>query len=304
MKNNFSQLMIELTNTCNLRCPICPTGENYNGEKRGVMSFERLKQIVEPVKSHVTDIRLYNFGESFLVPDFVDIVKYLNDQKITLTIHTNGNIKDPTKIDIFKKISTNVKIFFSIDGISQNTYSFYRKRGNLKLAMKNMQNLVDIKKANKLSNIVVVWQFLIMKENVGDVDKVKEMAKKIGVDILAFKTISINENHPRYDEFVPTQRKYQRVKTKNAKKEKMCNYIDPGCPTVLWDGRVVACCIGPAKKHVFGNAFSESLASIWDKPVYKDFRDDFANGKNNFCNSYCRRRETFKVFSDIIDFRK
>jgi len=303
MKNRyFKSLMIEPTNICNLQCPVCPTGNGYYDDKpKGSMSFPKFKKIIEPVKDFLRMVRLWGFGEPFLAPDILKMVDYLGENNIAAFIHTNGNVLNKGIIDNFKK-NYKLEISFSIDGVTQKTYNYYRKGGSLKKALDNLSSLVDLKKKNNLNNLEIIWQFLVMKTNEHEVKEVKQMAKKIGVDKLRIKTINIGEDDSRYDDFVSKNKKYRRMKIINRKSQG-CSFIDPGTPVVYWNGDVAPCCSYHFMNYYMGNAYKKDILNIWDNQKYRRFRERYLKGQNKVCNDRCKINKGSKLYFQEINFK-
>ena len=76
-KKHFKYLMIEPTNVCNLRCPVCPRGNSFYENNQGFMSFQNFKKIVRPVKDLIENVNLWGFGEPFLASDIAKMINYL-----------------------------------------------------------------------------------------------------------------------------------------------------------------------------------------------------------------------------------
>jgi len=298
-KKHFKYLMIEPTNVCNLRCPVCPRGNSFYENNQGFMSFQNFKKIVRPVKDLIENVNLWGFGEPFLAPDIMRMIDYAGENNIFVTIHTNANALNKKIMDRFRK-NYRARISFSIDGLTQKTYGYYRRGGNLKKVLDNLSYLVGIKKKYNLYRTEIVWQFLINNRNEREVPYVKEAAKKIGVDRLRLKTINASK---KYKEFIPKNEKYQREKDDKIKVKK-CNFIDPGIPTVLWNGDVVVCCQDYKKDNIMGNVFKENLSDIWDSDRYQKFRKDYKEGINDFCNTKCKFTKKSKIYLKEFNFSK
>ena len=296
-KKHFKYLMIEPTNVCNLRCPVCPRGNSFYENNQGFMSFQNFKKIVRPVKDLIENVNLWGFGEPFLAPDIMRMIDYAGENNIFVTIHTNANALNKKIMDRFRK-NYHVKISFSIDGLTQKTYGYYRRGGNLKRVLDNLSYLVEIKKKYNLYRTEIVWQFLINRKNEHEVPGVKEAAKKIGVDRLRLKTIGASK---KYKEFIPINKKYQREKDDKIKVKK-CNFIDPGIPTVLWNGDVVACCQDYFRSHVMGNALEENLLNIWNNDKYRKFRENYFKGTSEMCNKQCKMKAQSRIYVNEKNF--
>lgn len=279
----FKNLMIEPTNNCNLTCPVCSTGSGEDKRKKGFMKLEQFKKIIDPNKNFLDFLQLSGYGEPFLSPYLRDMIKFAGENNIYSGIFTNGLVLNKKVVDIFKK-NYRLKITFSIDGIKPSSYSYYRKDGNFKKALNNLCYLVDFKKKNNLSNLEIIWQFLIMKTNENEIKDAKKMADKLEVDQFKLKTISIYKKHPKYSQFVPRNKEYQRKKSI----VKNCVFITPGMPFILWNGDVAPCCVGYKRDYVMGNVFEKSLSDIWRSEKYKKFRKRHKKGANNICNKGCR----------------
>lgn len=298
----FTELMIEPTNLCNLRCPVCPTGEDYNSQKRGVMTFQQFRKILEPVARNIRNIALFNLGEPFLAPDIIKMIRYIDKHKISTNIHTNGNALNKKMINKFIIHKSNLSINFTIDGVTQKSYEYYRQRGSLKKAMDNMKYFVKIKNRYNLLNIKIVWIFLVMKTNEHEISQATTLAKRIGVDAIRFKTILIDKYHEKYNDFVP-QTKRDFAMHKDEKFELVdarCDFIDPGRPVINWNGDVLPCCV--INDYILGNAFKDSLLSIWENRKYKEFKEYFIAGSNELCNLYCLGKSKKIMYAEQINF--
>ncbi|PIP15126.1 hypothetical protein COX47_01380, partial [Candidatus Roizmanbacteria bacterium CG23_combo_of_CG06-09_8_20_14_all_35_49] len=262
-------------------------------------SFQNFKKIVRPVKDLIENVNLWGFGEPFLAPDIMRMIDYAGENNIFVTIHTNANALNKKIMDRFRK-NYRARISFSIDGLTQKTYGYYRRGGNLKKVLDNLSYLVGIKKKYNLYRTEIVWQFLINNRNEREVPYVKEAAKKIGVDRLRLKTINASK---KYKEFIPKNEKYQREKDDKIKAKK-CGFIDPGIPTVLWNGDVVVCCQDYKKDNIMGNVFKENLSDIWDSDRYQKFRKDYKEGINDFCNTKCKFTKKSKIYLKEFNFSK
>lgn len=77
---------------CNFRCSYCPSGLN-EGKRRHV-TFEHVKKLFTVLKSKLEPDRKIIFafsgGEPTLHPEFLEIVKYLYDNGVEVTMTTNG----------------------------------------------------------------------------------------------------------------------------------------------------------------------------------------------------------------------
>src|SRR3989344_627168 len=116
-----NNIMIEVTNLCNLKCQMC-----YNQRmkrKKGFMPFSLFKKIVDQaVDLSIENMGLYTTGESFLHPEIFKFIKYAKQTGIKYVyITTNGQALDDEKIKkIFASGLDSIK--FSIDAGNKKQY--------------------------------------------------------------------------------------------------------------------------------------------------------------------------------------
>src|SRR3989338_2689484 len=75
-------LLIEPTNLCNLKCPMCPTGNGTMPRPRGFMTFETFKKIIDEMGDYLITVTLMNYGEPFLNQDVYKMISYANKRNI------------------------------------------------------------------------------------------------------------------------------------------------------------------------------------------------------------------------------
>ena len=67
-------IFIEPTNTCNLKCPLCPTGSGKMKRRKGFLSFENFKKIIDEIGDYIYYLTLTNYGEPFLNKNILKII--------------------------------------------------------------------------------------------------------------------------------------------------------------------------------------------------------------------------------------
>lgn len=273
------RLVIEPTNFCNLNCPLCHARVSNKELERGIMSFEDFKKIIDELKDYLFEIDLYNFGESLLNKNIYKMINYANKNNIKTNLATNLNV-----VDVDKLLDSNLDtLTLSIDGITQETYSKYRRGGNFNKVVDNLQNMINKKNLLKKNNPKVVWQFLCNKYNEHEIPELKKLTKKLGIK-LNIKPIRLDtaidkeilENSRITKRFwLPSDIKKIRKEYKTNKRTgpKSCIFIWNQA-TINWDGSVTPCCsIIDHKKHKLGDLKKEkSFMEIWNNENYQNIR--------------------------------
>lgn len=258
-----SNLLIEPTNICNLKCPGCPTGAGILTRPKGYMSYDNFKKIIDEIGSGLESVFLWNYGEPFLNPDVFKMIKYARTKGIKTVTSTNGYFLEDNINNI---IDSGIDILrVSLDGASKETYDTYRKNGDFKKVINNLTDLCE----KKPKDIYIELQFIIMKHNEHEVEKIKKLAKNIGVDKLSLKSVWFLDKRLRdkYKDLIPKNKIYQR----RLKQSGYC--IRPWYHmTIQWNGDVAPCCYDANCQINLGNVFDVGVEAVWNGKKFKNLR--------------------------------
>ena len=121
---NLTSLIIEPTNTCNLRCTFCFVTEGMTRED-GFMDFELFKKVIDesPGLEHLC---MHNWGEPLLHKDIFRMINYAKAAGIAwVVMNTNGTLLTDKIIQRIVDSGLDI-IRFSIDGSAE---TFKKIRG-------------------------------------------------------------------------------------------------------------------------------------------------------------------------------
>lgn len=278
-------LSIEPTTACNLACPECPSGLKQFTRNEGNLKTEFFKEIINQVSKHSFYINFYFQGEPYINPNFLDMVNYAQQKKIYTSTSTNAHFLDKkTAINTVK--SGLDRIIISIDGTTQDTYSSYRKNGDLNKVIEGAKNIIEAKKELNSKTPYVIFQFLVVLPNEHQIDDAKNLSKEIGVNEIRFKTAQVY-NYKDGNPLIPSIEKYSRYKQLADGSYKLKNKMLNECwrmwssCVITWDGKVVPCCFDKDAKHVFGTLNKNNLLlNIWKSSAYNNFRKSVLTKRN------------------------
>ncbi|MDY6915086.1 MAG: radical SAM/SPASM domain-containing protein [Candidatus Cloacimonadota bacterium] len=266
-------VMIEPTNICNLRCPMCPSGNGSLKREKGYMDFSLFKKIIDEIKSHSLMIILWNQGEPFLNNDFLQMVKYASDAKLFTLVSTNAN----TNLDAENIVKSGLdSLIVSADGTTQEIYNKYRRNGNLEKVIDNVKKIVAAKNKLKSKHPLIRWQFIVMKHNEHQIEDMKKLGSSLGVDNLELKSAQVYSKED-INNFLPKNPKYRRYKIIGDDFE-MKFGIKNRCrriwtqPVVNWNGEAAVCCFDKDIDVKIGNIKSTSIKQMWQGKNYQNFR--------------------------------
>ncbi len=182
-------LKIEPTPFCQLHCPHCHHSNPNLNKKftlKDNLTLNKLKQIIEPLKKKLIWVSLSHRGEPFLNSEILDCIEYLHENRISVSFPTNFSIKlNDEKIERLVKSGLD-KLFVSLDGATEETYSKYRIGGNFNLILDNVKRLSETKKRLGVKKPKIVWKFIVFDHNRKEKEYVRENYMNFGFDSYEF----------------------------------------------------------------------------------------------------------------------
>lgn len=281
-----NKLTIDIGNICDLKCPLCPTGRGDQSATKGLMGIEVFKRVIDELGRYLTKLELHNWGEPLLNKDLVLMVRYAKSKNIPVSISTNLNRLDESVAEGL--IATRIdKIFISCDGASSETYSQYRVGGDFKKVLSNIRLLVETKKRlnNRYTRLILL--FHVFKFNESEVDRIKELARDLGVELRINKMRTdmgkeifekAKDSIERDKDWIPENPKYSAFDLVKKEKKKQMKCRQPWTTAVInWDRAILPCCAVYGEQYAFGNIFKEPFATIWNNKKYQMARKEILN---------------------------
>ena len=293
-------IAIEPTTSCNLRCPECPSGLRSFTRPTGMLKSETFKKIIDELHESLLYLTFYFQGEPYLHPNFLELVKYAANHKIYTATSTNGHYL--TKEKALETVRSGLdRLIISLDGTTQETYENYRIGGKIEKVLEGAKNLLEARKELKSRTPYVVFQFLVVKPNEHQIEDVKKLAKKMGVDNVVFKTAQIYD-YEHGNDLIPTIERFSRYQESSSGKYTIKNGLQDECwkmwqsCVITWDGKIVPCCFDKDAHYVLGDLEKGSFAEMWHSQVYNDFRDKVMTSRSQI--EMCKNcTEGAKVFA-------
>jgi len=267
------EIMIELTNACNLRCPVCPTHFAMKRQK-GFMDFELYKSIIDEFKNRKEkpSITMIFAGEPLLHPRVDQFIKYAEENGHKTLLSTNATMLSG---DLAKKLigAGLDNIHLCLDGFSKQSHEEYRKGSDFEAVKKNIEDFIALKKESKSKKPFVVIQTLLTSFSENEMEKIIKWARDIGADAINFKTLSLGshtsgEMKKQYGYLLPTRPELRR-KISSINKT-LCSWPLRNA-LVYWDGKLGLCCVDFDNEIKFPN--------IKEKGFLKTFISDEAAAK-------------------------
>jgi len=189
-----SQVIVDVTNVCNLECVSCthPEKIRQTGYKPVFLSQELNKKMVDETKKlgdGITQyIRYTADGEPLLHPQINDILEYAclySGTNVVLT--TNGTLLDYMAGERLLDMGL-LFVDISIDAFSKEIYRRIRRKGNFENVHDNVMNLIKMKKIKKSKTKIVV-SFVEQEFNANEKQNFKEYWENNGVDYVVIRRL-------------------------------------------------------------------------------------------------------------------
>ncbi len=260
-----SSIIVEPTNACNLRCPVCPTHFDML-RKRGFLTNDVLKAVVDDFKAFKKKPKIaFNFaGEPILHKGLNEHIKYAHDHGHYTFVSTNVSF-------LSKEMSTRLieaglsGIHLCIDGFTKESQESYRVGSKFEVIKKNIEDFMTAKKELNASNPKVIIQTLLTSFSENEMKEIVDWAEELGVDAVNFKTLSMgtyttDEMKKKYAFLLPNNAKYRRKTT--TVQRSLCS--QPNRQSVVyWNGELGLCCVDFDNKVKMSNVLDGGFIKAW-----------------------------------------
>lgn len=298
-------LTIEVTNVCNLRCPLCETGTGELQRTKRFMDMGRFRQVVDQIAPFANTVMLYFMGETFLNRQVYEMISYLKRARIFVTACTNGDMLDPAAL----VRSGMDEIVFQIGGVTQESHARYRHNSRLDKILEHIAEIVRLRETFNSSTPVVKMGFIIMRHNETEVPDFFALAKRLRVDHAEVVNTGVR-TYEQALEYLPQDQRYWNYSPEALEKGKLLPRVQlrNECPWLYYsavitvEGDVVPCCRDPHAHYIMGNVFQKPFLNIWNNERYRRFRNTILTRQRD-C-SLCALCWGFGVPLPNVDARK
>jgi len=242
------KINIESSTFCNARCLFCPRYEMTR--PMGEMSDELFHKIIKDGKDMgVKSYSPFMNGEPFVFPKIWEWLDYMEKEGVSVSLYTNGEFVDVDRLVKYKNIQY---LDFSINATTEETYNKVMRGPNFKRVVDNYFL------ARKKAKFMVRASFVKCEENIHEIEDFRKMFKR--VQLCGYSNWTGDRVSPlaRTGKKIPCWVLFHQM-------------------FVLWDGRVVLCCMEYNCKMPVGDANKQTLKEIWDD--YAWIREKHARGE-------------------------
>jgi radical SAM protein with 4Fe4S-binding SPASM domain len=261
-------IRIEPTNKCNLRCIMCPTGQD-NDRPTGFMDLNLYKKIIDEASTfpHLTWLILYLGGEPLLHKDLPEMVKLAKSKGLYCRFNTNATLLNRDNMEALLKSGLD-SIVFSFDDVSPAEYEATRRNAKYSKTLSSIIQFLELKRElNKYLPLVTVFSVTLRKND----DKPLVISQNFR-ELFGYYDIQNLENI--YAGLWAGD--FASNKLYNYEKPKLKTYKDCSMLwnnfTINWQGDVVPCCYDLKYDCILGNVRDNTIAEIWNSDKVVNMR--------------------------------
>ncbi len=271
-------LGVEVTNHCNLRCPMCPREVAERGY--GNMDWDLFTSIADQASGREKVIFLpQGFGESLMHPQFRAMLKYLNEHDVRVTmLVSNATYLDDLNCNAI--IDSSIPfINISMDGTVKDIYEKIRVNATYEKVVENIQRLFRIRKERGAKLPHIIMRMIKMEETVDDVAAFEAMWEPYleEHDEIVFSNYQTWSNTVE-DKRTETPEGMVRLSQMDVKKKPPCRMVYKTLQ-VYYDGRATPCCYDYDCTMEIGNANEQSIEEIWTGEKAQEIRRIHEEGR-------------------------
>jgi radical SAM protein with 4Fe4S-binding SPASM domain len=263
-------MQFELTNYCNLRCPVCPTGNRSLARPASALDVALFERVMAEVGPYLLTASLWAWGEPLLHPRLEEILRVARQYPVALLLSTNGQTLADERVQSALLRQPPAHLIVAIDGLTDETNSRFRTGARLQPALAGVRRLAEQKRQRGQARPLLHMRYIVMKHNQHELPRVAEFARANGFDLLTLRTLSvIDAESPDavHRPFVPDAEQWRAYTYNGGERLRRDGFIcqEPfWFPTLLADGTLVACEQDYNAQQPLGQVTKNvSFAEVW-----------------------------------------
>lgn len=276
---DFPKLLdVELTNTCNFKCLMCPVGTHVQERKPGFMAEDTFARVLAEASATGTPIRFILWGEPTLHKNWLDFMARTKDAGLLVHFNTNGSLLDEEQMQQVVELGID-SVKFSFQGIDTKSYREMRNAEYFETLMAKVSQLHSLR-GDRIAPYIHV-STTITYETAEQVKAFREQVEPITDQVTVGRTIlsHFDLSKAKLDSAEKSTMEKLKESESLIKKHPNC------CPEVYdklsvhWDGLVSACCADFNNNMIVGDLNENTLAEIWKTPKLQHYREELAKGR-------------------------
>lgn len=269
---------IELTNNCNYRCLMCPTGIGTVKREKGFMDKKVFLKIINETKKFQTPIRFSRWGEPTMHKEFYEFLELAKENNLSCHFNTNGwLLNEETMKKIIDMQVESVK--FSFQGVDRESYMEMRNKDTFDSLVEKIKLFSKLRGEKKYPYLHV--STTVTYESEEQIENFKKILMPY-VDLLTVGNTNLAYIYSDSSSLNEEEKK-RLENLKNS--ESLVRKHAQVCPeafdklSINWDGKVTVCCKDYDDYMILGDLNQNSIQQIWNCEKLKQYRKLISNGE-------------------------
>ncbi len=307
----YQTLQIELTSRCNLSCRTCLRAVPDIELQEQDLGFSALQQL-QPALQRTALVHLQGWGESMLLDDLVERIRWFRSQGCKVSFTTNGSLMSAGQAAQLVTCGLD-SITFSMAGATARTQDSLRGEGMHAKLWKSLQLLQKAKQKQGSITPALAVSYLLTRETMSELPQAVKQCRSLGLSLFAgvHLTYAATEQQKTMRTYTHCKEKRFRQIIRRANWQALLggmrlqlpsfkSVLTPVCDKdplagcfIAADGSVAPCVFLypptadgrekwftdsgelPVPRKRFGTLNKDSLDLIWQSSEYRAFRKPF-----------------------------
>lgn len=219
-------MIIELTNYCNLKCKVCPTGIGKLERQPAAMEPALFERLINEVGPYLLTASLWGWGEPLLHPQLSDIFRLAQNRGVTTFLSTNGqNLEDEKVLKALIGYPPTFLIV-ALDGITDETHSLFRVGAKVAPALSGVRRLAQMRARAGSELPILHLRYIAMRHNEHELSHLLKVAAENQFDILTIRTLAIiDAPDDTHFSLIPSDESYRAYGYENNKRISRTDFI-------------------------------------------------------------------------------
>jgi MoaA/NifB/PqqE/SkfB family radical SAM enzyme len=176
-------LELDLTLSCNDKCPYCPHGFAHQGR---YLELESIHQILDEAAGlGIRGLTITGGGEPLMHPRIADVMRLVRRYGLSAGIITNAGRVTAEIAD--ELVASCQWIRVSLDAATESTFQRVRGHRGMAHRLERISVLADAKRRNRRNDCEIGSSFLTCSETAGEIVEAAHLSRAIGFDYIQFK---------------------------------------------------------------------------------------------------------------------
>lgn len=302
------RVVLEPTNRCNHNCFFCYYS-NFRSDNPVSLSREKLFELAEDFKQmDVKSVSLVGGGEPMLHPAIYDFIHRCYENKILISITTNGSVFKDSEIDTIVRASTYIRV--SLNAATAETHNLINapKGNQFERILNNIEKLR--KHRDKIgANMLIGIRNAIHDKNFHEIAEMVALAERLKVDYVMFAGV-VHDSPASKQVIEEAQKKVEELKEKSTvllfhsfykKPHKTPKCIsNPLIGTISANGDMYLCGFMDHADGAYriGNVNENRFIDLWGSEKHYEV---YNSQDPEYCAKYtCKMKEYDNVIRDVF----